>query len=219
MSSSDRPRFRKSPDERREEILASAAAIALADGLERITLRAVAARLGVRPGLITHYYPVAEDLVIAAFVRAAAQEREQLIAAEGDPMQRMARFAARIESPVSSSLSRLWLNARHLSRFTPALAAAIEVQEVLDRERLLMLIEDGVTAGVFFPERPFAACVRIFMAIDGFGAYINDLRVFTEPSYAHFVTDVAEWALRLEPGTLRAAVAALPEGPSDAYRS
>ena len=47
-------RARKRPEERRAEILDTAADIALREGLERITLRAVADQLGVRPGLSSH---------------------------------------------------------------------------------------------------------------------------------------------------------------------
>ena len=75
VSSAPVARSRKRPSERRAEIVREAAGIALTDGLERITLRAVAERLGVRPGLITHYFPVAEDLVIAEIGRASCRER------------------------------------------------------------------------------------------------------------------------------------------------
>ncbi|MFT4136710.1 TetR family transcriptional regulator [Microbacterium sp.] len=203
VSSIDSPRVRKRPEERREEILTHAARIALDAGLERVTLRAVAERLGVRPGLITHYFPAAEDLVIAAFVRAAARERELLLPATGEPLSRMAAFVARAAAPDAVGIARLWLNARHLARFSPALGAAIEDQEALDRERLLALIEEGTAAGIFVPERPMAACVRILMAMDGFGAYANNVSEFDEAAYVHFVSDAAEWALGLQPETLR----------------
>src|SRR4051794_21027519 len=91
-SSASEARSRKRPEERREEILSAAAAIALDEGLERITLRAVAGRLGVRPGLISHYFPAAEGLVEEAFVRAATVERERFFPDEGSPVQRLAHF-------------------------------------------------------------------------------------------------------------------------------
>lgn len=72
-------RIRKPPAERRAEIVRTAAAIALAEGLERITLRRIADELGVRPGLIGHYFPAADDLVSEAFTHAATDERESLL--------------------------------------------------------------------------------------------------------------------------------------------
>ncbi|MCD2442008.1 TetR family transcriptional regulator [Agromyces sp. SYSU K20354] len=209
LSSAPAAHARKRPDERRAEIVAAAAAIALDDGLEGITLRAVADRLGVRPGLISHYFPVAEDLVIAAFVHAVAEERETLVPEGGSPMERIARMVSRVESDDARAVSRLWLNARHLSRFRPALDEALEEQESLDRTRLTTLVDDGIAAGVFSPDDAFAACVRIFVAIDGFGAYANNTGAFTADAYWRFVTDATEWALGLEPGALRAEIAAL----------
>lgn len=206
VSSPSTPRIRKHPEERRAEILSEAAKIALTEGLERITLRAVADRLKVRPGLINHYYPAAEDLVIAAFVRAVSEEREELFPVEGDPVTRMAHLISRIEGNGTLELTRLWLNARHLCRFNPALAQALETQEQLGRTRLTSLIQDGVATDDFVVTDPFVACIRILVAIDGVGAYVNNAEPFDYEAFTHFVSDVAEWSLGMRPGALRAAV-------------
>jgi AcrR family transcriptional regulator len=206
VSSPPGQRVRKPPEERRNEIVDEAAAIALTEGLERITLRAVADRLGVRPGLISHYFPAADDLVIAAFVRAVSREREELIPDDGDPVTRIARMVARIEGAQSLELTRLWLNARHLCRFSRPLSDALENQEHLDRQRLASLIEDGMATGDFTASDPFDACVRIFVAIDGVGAYANNTRPFPHEAFTRFVTDIAEWTLGMRAGDLRTAV-------------
>lgn len=203
VSSADVRRVRKRPEERREEILAAAAAIALSEGLERITVRAVAQRLGVRPGLITHYFPAAEDLVAAAFARAASTERAELFPREGDVLTRLSRLVTGFESPDSWDLGRLWLNARHLSRFSPALDEAVVEQESHNQDALVEIIADGVAAGEFAAVDPVAACTRIFMAVDGQASYVNNERDLTRLGAAHFVSDVAEWTLGLEPGSLR----------------
>jgi AcrR family transcriptional regulator len=203
-------RTRKRPEERREEILSHAAAIALEEGLERITLRAVADRLGVRAGLITHYFPAAEDLVIDAFARAAVLEREQFFPSDGAPLQRLGHFVAHIESGASAPLARLWLNARHLSRFSPALNAALEEQDALDRVRLTAIIEDGIASGDFPDADAESACIRIFIAVDGGGSYVNSTADWAHPAHRQVVADVAEWALGLEPRTLRAVIDAQP---------
>lgn len=203
VSSTNSVKRRKPPAERRAEIVAQAASIALNEGLERITLRAVAEQLGVRPGLITHYFPVAEELVVAAFAQAVTQERAQFFPMDGSPLVRIAHLVARAQAAEALELSRLWLNARHLSRFSPRLAESVEQQEELDRERLIELIEEGVHTGVFHTQDPFTASVRILIAIDGFGAYANNSGAFTHPSYTEYVADAVEWSLGLEPGTLR----------------
>lgn len=80
MSSSvQRKRIRKSPEARRAEIVDTAAAVALSEGLECLTLRRIADELDVRPGLISHYFPSVEDLVAEAFGTAAGAELEVLL--------------------------------------------------------------------------------------------------------------------------------------------
>ncbi len=213
VSSGAAGRVRKHPEERSAEILDEAARLALAEGLERITLRAVAAGLGVRPGLISHYFPAAEDLVVAAFARAADGERAAILGStgSGDPLGRMARFIARIERGYGDELACLWLNARHLARFLPGLADALERQEARDRDRMVALIEAGNAAGDFHAPDPLAACVRIFMAADGYGVYVNNPEPFDVDAYTHFVADVAEWALGVAPGVLRSRAVDMPE--------
>lgn len=198
MTSPERPpRVRKAPGERRAEILEVAAQIALEDGLERITLREVAERLGVRPSLIGHYFPAAGDLVDGAFTLAVSRERDRLFVAAGSPPERLAEFVRRVESAEARRLGRLWLNARHLARFAPGLAKAIAHQEALDEERLTVLIESGVESGEFHTADPAAACVRIWMAVDGLGAYANSPAVFEADAYEGFVGDVSAWMLGL----------------------
>lgn len=196
------PRVRKRPEERREEIVAAAAAIAIDEGLERITLRAVADRLGVRPGLITHYFPAAEDLVSAAFVRAAVGERAHFFPADGDPATRLSRFVAHLASGASRPLARLWLNARHLSRFSAPLGEVLEEQDDLDRAALIAIIQAGIDAGAFTGLDAAAACTRILLAVDGTGSYANSDRAFDDAAGARFVADVAEWTLGLPTGAL-----------------
>lgn len=199
-------RSRKRPEERREEIVDAAAAIALELGMERITLRAVADRLGVRPGLITHYFPAAEDLVVEAFCRAALTERERFFPEdEGTPLRRMSHFVDHVQQGLSSSLARLWLNALHLARFSPALDDAVEEQDALDRARLASIIADGVAAGDFADVDPDAASIRIFAAVDGRGSYVNRSTDLSHPAYRDFVADVVEWTLGLPAGALEGA--------------
>ncbi|WP_453984574.1 TetR family transcriptional regulator [Brevibacterium casei] len=208
MSSAQSGARRKPPAQRRAEITGAAAEIALAEGLERITLRLVASRLDVRPGLISHYFPAVDDLIAAAFAEAVAGERARLLGSTGSPLGRLAHFTATVQDADARDLSRLWLNARHLSRFNDALAASLETQEAIDRDELTALIAAGIATGDFAAKDPAAAAVRILIAVDGFGAYANDREVFEEPAYTSFVADVAEWALGLESGALAEASAA-----------
>ncbi|WP_336658651.1 TetR family transcriptional regulator [Leucobacter sp. USHLN153] len=224
--------MRKSAEERRAEILSEAARIALGEGLERVTLRAVAEPLGVRPSLIGHYFPAVEDLVVDAFVLAVTGERDWLFGVEAGagastgvgagvgaglrardgaeagadqapPFEQMAGFVRRAESPEALELCRLWLNARHLARFMPRLAHAIDEQETLDRERMVALIERGVAAGSFVTDDPVGASTRIYMAVDAIGVYANNAQPFEHEASRHFVADVAAWSLGVDVQRLR----------------
>ena len=196
-------RLRKPPEERREEIVAAAAEIALDSGLERITLRAVANRLGVRPGLITHYFPAAEDLVVEAFTRAASIQRERFFPpGDGSPVERLAHFIDYIRQGLSFPLARLWLNARHLSQFSSALETALQEQDALDRARLRALIESGIATGSFLDVDAEAAAIRILIVVDGRGSYVNSTADLSHPAYEYAVADIAEWTLGLPPGAL-----------------
>ncbi|MFF7245881.1 TetR/AcrR family transcriptional regulator [Embleya sp. NPDC008237] len=201
------PRVRKMPEERRAEIVHTAARIALEEGLERITLRRVADELGVRPGLIGHYFPAADDLVSEAFTHAATKERGSLLPdAEAGlaPIDRLARFLTRLTDGEYVDLGRLWLNARHVSRFKPGLRAAVRGQEELTRDALTALVDEGVRAGEFTTDDPLAVALHILVNVDGLGAYSNDDTPFDHPALHDMAIATAERLLRLPGGTLRA---------------
>ncbi|WP_227492786.1 TetR family transcriptional regulator [Brevibacterium sp. CFH 10365] len=203
MSNSGRARVRKPSSERRREILAAAAVIALDEGLEAITLRAVAARLDVRPGLVSHYFPVVGALVVEAFTTAAREGQLDTRSSDDTPAERLAAIIGDLRSEEAHAQFRLWSSARNVSRTSAAMAMALEELEEAGRSRLIELIESGIRAGEFGDVDAIAACVRIYMAIDGYGTYANNPLPFDHDSYEFFIADVAEWALGLAPGTLR----------------
>ena len=204
VSRSKNAALRKPPTERRAEIVAEAAEIALAESLEHITLRAVAERLSVRPGLISHYFPVAESLVVEALALMLQKERDEHFPEAGRPLERLARLAANAQSETSLQFARLWLNARHLARFRPLIAAELEKQEAIGRNQLIELINDGIRLGEIPKVDAAAAAVRILIANDGFGAYANNPEPFYEAAFTRFIGDAIEWSLGLEPGALDA---------------
>ena len=68
MSTPTRTRAsRKSPAERSAEIADAARQVALEHGLAAVTLRSIAARVGVAPALVAHYQPNMDALVASTF--------------------------------------------------------------------------------------------------------------------------------------------------------
>ncbi|MFF8595358.1 TetR/AcrR family transcriptional regulator [Streptomyces sp. NPDC015220] len=207
MSSSvSRKRIRKDPATRRAEIVDAAAAIALAEGLECITLRRVGEELDVRPGLINHYFPSADDLVAEAFGSAASGELDALIPCErpeGAPARHLARFLARTVGEAYDTISRLWINARHLSRYRPVLRDRVAEQEAAWRGRLEGLVREGVAAGEFHADDPLVAAIQILVVLDGLGAHANSAGTPERPpAVMRMAVTTAERELGLPPGTL-----------------
>ncbi|QKW50983.1 TetR/AcrR family transcriptional regulator [Streptomyces buecherae] len=204
-SSVQRKRIRKSPADRRTEIVAAAASLALIQGLECITLRRVSEQLDVRPGLISHYFPAVEDLVAEAFGDAATAELDALLPAErpdGTPLEHLARFFAHAAGRTYDDISRLWINARHLSRYRPVLRDRVGEQEAAWRGRLTGLIREGVERGEFHAADPEVAATQILVVIDGLGAYVNTDIGPRPEAVSRMAAHTAERALGLGRGTL-----------------
>jgi AcrR family transcriptional regulator len=204
MASSVEPRrTRKPPAERRAEIVAKAAGLALSDGLEAVTLRRIADELGVRPGLVSHYFPSAEELVAEAFADAAGGELDVLVPeGDGDPVGRLAAFLARTDGPAWHDVSRLWLNARHLSRYRPALGSRVAAQEEAWRGRLTGLLADGAERGVFRTADPGVTAQMILVVLDGLAADAGAEPEAVPPAVRRMAVTLAERELGLDPGVL-----------------
>ncbi|MFE7184465.1 TetR/AcrR family transcriptional regulator [Streptomyces erythrochromogenes] len=211
MSSSvERKRIRKSPATRRAEIVDAATAVALTEGLECVTLRRIADDLTVRPGLISHYFPAVEDLVAEAFGNAAGRELDVLLPAErpeGTPTEHLARFFSRTSGEDYDAISRLWINARHLSRYRPVLRHRVTDQEAAWRSRLEGLLRHGVERGEFRTEDPYVTTIQILVVLDGLGAHANTDTGGRPAAVTGMAAATAEHALGLASGALT------PDGP------
>ncbi|MEU3480591.1 TetR/AcrR family transcriptional regulator [Streptomyces sp. NPDC033754] len=206
MSSSvQRKRVRKSPEARRAEIVETAARVALTEGLECVTLRRIADELAVRPGLISHYFPSAEDLVGEAFSVASTGELDALLPADrphGTPTQYLARYFALSVGDAYDDISRLWINARHLSRYRPVLRDRVAEQELASDDRLEGLIREGVERGEFRTDDPRTAAIHILVVLDGLGAHANTDRSNRPEAVTRMAVTTAERELGLAYGTL-----------------
>ncbi|MHC0431433.1 TetR/AcrR family transcriptional regulator [Streptomyces sp. O3] len=206
MSSSvQRKRVRKSPAARRAEIVGAAARVALTEGLECVTLRRIGDDLDVRPGLISHYFPSVDDLVAEAFGSAASAELDVLLPDDEPgvtPTERLARFFAHAMGESYDDISRLWINARHLSRYRPALRDRVAEQEAAWRERLTGVIRRGVECGAFHTDAPDVTAIQILVVLDGLGAHANTDTSNRPEAVTRMAVTTAERELALADGTL-----------------
>lgn len=150
--------------------MATASAIAVESGLDRVTAKAVAGALGVFPGLVSHYFRSADDLVAAAFGAAASAERDDIygrVETGGTPIERLRILLAAYAEQDRDAISLLWLDAWQASRRRPALRTEVARQMVTDVDRLAQLIRAGISTGEFRTPNPETAAVRVLALLDG----------------------------------------------------
>ena len=196
---------RKPPEQRRTEIVQAASVLALAEGLESLTLRRVADALGVVPGLVNHYFPAVEDLVAEAFAAAAYGEFSELfevVDEAGTSLGRMSALIGLLVSDDRDDISLLWIDAWNACRRRPALHAEVSRQLLAWQQRVADLISSGVADGAFRAGDPPAAATRIMAVSDAFSL---QAAVRSPDDYVvirQMVIDTAERELDLRAGEL-----------------
>lgn len=163
---------RRAPAERRAEIAGAARAIALADGLHAVTLRAIAARASVTPALVAHYAPAMEELVATTFAGIVGDELAevaQLVAGEA-PRDALRALIETLLSGTRDDVTAVWVEAWALGRRSDPLAAAVREQMDAWARLLREVIEEGAADGSFRVEDPSAAAWQLLGMIDGLNA-------------------------------------------------
>ncbi|MBT2502199.1 TetR/AcrR family transcriptional regulator [Curtobacterium sp. ISL-83] len=170
------PRRRLSPAERSAQIGRAAIDLARAEGLSAVTLRGIAASVGVAPSLVAHYHPSMEDLVGATFRSIAAAEVAEVrrivgSASTADPLAPLRTLLDCISDPARDDVAALWADAWSIGRTNDALAAA--AREVMDDWQGLAtsVVTDGVAAGVLRTEDPDAVARLLFALVDATNGY------------------------------------------------
>lgn len=174
MAGAVRDAKRKLPAERRGELLGRAVQIARTEGLSAVTLRRVAADLGVTPGLVSHYFAAAEQLTAAAFRAAAQQDLDAANARVEAQPTASAKILALIDYMLADDGddgSALWLETWTLARRNPVLAAEADDLTAQWVARIADIVAAGVEAGEFTVDgRVDAVARRVLTLIDGLGS-------------------------------------------------
>jgi AcrR family transcriptional regulator len=198
---------RKPAEERRAEIVETAGRIALSDGLDQVTAKRVADRLGVYPGLVNHYFSSADDLVAAAFGHATATEREEVFGhaeAASSPLEQMRRLFEGWFDAERDAGALLWLDGCQASRRRPALLAEVARQLDADLARLAAIIHGGAGTGAFTVADPTTTAMRILALVDGLSVQASVRSVLDYTAASDMVIDTTERELDLPQGALRA---------------
>ena len=141
---------RKLPAERHGELLAKAVEISAAEGLSAVTLRRVATDLGVTPGLVSHYFSSAEQLITAAFRSAAhgdLDEARSRVDAAATPTAKIDALMDYVLDESSLDASALWLEAWSLGLRNTALAAEAKTLTAAWLECIADIVRAGSTSG------------------------------------------------------------------------
>lgn len=142
-----RPYRRESEERRREDLILAALDLIAEGGPQAATVRAIAEKAGVTPGLIRHYFLTKEDLTRAAYLRLMDQmicdSVTVLSVAPTDPVARLAAFvAASISPPVVDPVTvGLWAGFLYGIRSQPAMREVHAATYLNFRDTLQSLIE------------------------------------------------------------------------------
>jgi AcrR family transcriptional regulator len=179
-----------SASERREAIAGAARGIALDDGLGAITMRAVAARAGVAPGLVLHYEAGMDEVVAAAF---AGIVRDELDEVRGLPL---GALLDTLLDGTRSPVTLIWVQAWALAPGNPALAARVrEEMDVWHGMLRTVVVQHGAT-------EPDAVAAQILGMIDGLNAHAL-VRWGSPADRRALMGRAVEAMLGLAPGSLR----------------
>ena len=148
MKAERRPYRRESEYSRREALIAATQALVAEGGPRAATVRAIAERAGVTPGLIRHYFGSKDELSRAAYrqlIDGMTDKGSDALSGVGaEPEERLAVFvAASLRPPVVDSAAvGLWAGYLHTVRADPGLLAAHERGYLRYRDMLQRLIAD-----------------------------------------------------------------------------
>ena len=171
MTGERRPFRREGGRSRREALVSAALDLVAEGGPHAATVRAIAERAGVTPGLIRHYFDSKEELDRAAFRtlmdRLNAISDSALGAAETSPERRLAGFVVSSLRPPSVDPDALtvWAGFIHMIRHDDALREVHAATYIAYRDRLERLIAD--LARTNDPSRLRAQAIACNAVIDG----------------------------------------------------
>ncbi|NJM83771.1 MAG: TetR family transcriptional regulator [Tabrizicola sp.] len=139
---------RESEETRREALISATQSLVAEGGPEAATVRAIAARAGVTPGLIRHYFSSKDDLTRAAYIALidgmTEKGAEALREADDRPEARLAAFIVASLTPpvVDISAVVLWAGYMHKIRADSELRGVHQGGYLRYRNTLQSLIAD-----------------------------------------------------------------------------
>ncbi|MFE5670666.1 TetR/AcrR family transcriptional regulator [Agromyces sp. NPDC056523] len=191
---------RLDPAERREQILDATLRLVARDGFAGVTLRDVAAEVGVVHGLIRHYFATREQLVAAAFDAAVLAEsvQDDELAERLEPVAALADWLS--TTPREHYL--VWIDAWSEAPRNPELHAALTRHHRDSDLRLARIIERNVATGAASSDDPEADARMLTALVDGVAVQHHALGLIDEAEADRMVFAAAEARLGMHAGSL-----------------
>lgn len=162
------------PEERERTIVDGAVALARADGLETLTVRAVAARVGVTPALVAHYRPVMDAFVAEVFGAIVAAERDEVLddfAPVGGLRASLQRLVETLLDDSREDVALVWVQAWSLGVRNEPLGERVRAEMDLWQSRLEEVIADSASADPDDSADPAFAAWMLLAMVDGMSAH------------------------------------------------
>lgn len=199
---------RLAPAERRDAIVQATLDVMVRKGMAETTVRDVAEAMGTSSGLIHHYFASMDDLLAAAFDRAAQQDlaatREAMARCPG-AVARLASFFVTYARAEQDWAFQLWLDAWAAAARRPAVQETSRRLNVAWQQLLEETIRAGIGEGALRCPDPEGAAWRILSMLDGLAlqtvAHPGAVDRFAVVSWS---VALAERELGLAPGALAA---------------
>jgi AcrR family transcriptional regulator len=144
-------------DARRRDVSAAVWRVLAAEGFGGLTLRAVAAELGATTGLVTHYFPSKQALIVHALEVAETHTRALVPSLEGVhglEALRQALAAVLPLTPEGTAINRVWVSSWDAALADPELYALEKARYKRWRARLKPLVVKAQNDGDLPPGDP-----------------------------------------------------------------
>ncbi|KJL29908.1 HTH-type transcriptional regulator BetI [Microbacterium oxydans] len=163
-----------SPEQRDRSILDGAIGLARESGLESLTVRAVAQRVGVTPALIAHYRPVMDAFLGDVFGEIVGAERVEVMA-DFDPdlgvRDNLLHMVETLLDGDRDDVTLVWVQAWALGVRNETLAARVRTEMDLWQSAIEQRLAAAVATGELAASRTDTAAWLLLAMVDGMNAH------------------------------------------------
>jgi AcrR family transcriptional regulator len=163
-----------SPEQRDRSILDGAIGLARESGLEALTVRAVANRVGVAPALVVHYRPGMDTFLADVFGEIVAAERDEVMA-EFDPdagaRDNLFHMVETLLDGDRDDVTLVWVQAWALGARNEPLAARVRIEMDQWQSAIEAHLARAVAAGELVASRTDTAAWLLLAMVDGMNAH------------------------------------------------